>query len=74
MAILETNFEFTMDKNTNCYFTFLDRNGTLIPLQCDTGASKTSISLLALTMDRIRISFFYIRKGNNNGNIKTKNE
>ncbi len=51
MAILETNFEFTMDKNTNCYFTFLDRNGTLIPLQCDTGASKTSISLLALTED-----------------------
>ncbi len=48
MAILETNFEFTFDKNTNCYFTFLDKDGTLIPLQFDTGASRTSISLLSL--------------------------
>lgn len=50
MGILETKFEFTLDKNTNCYFTFMDiGNNKLIPIQCDTGASYTSISALALT-------------------------
>ena len=47
LAIIETNIEFTFDKNTNCYFAFLDKNGILIPIQCDTGASRTSISLLS---------------------------
>lgn len=48
LAILETNFEFTIDRNINCYFTFIKVNNNLIPLQCDTGASFTSISSLAL--------------------------
>lgn len=51
MAILKANFEFTYDKNTNCYFTFLNKNGILIPLQCDNGSSHSSISLLSLIED-----------------------
>ena len=35
------------------------KNGTLIPLQCDTGASKTSISLLSLIEDNFEYSKEY---------------
>lgn len=48
LGILETKLELTIDKNTNTYFTFICKDNVLIPFQCDTGASYTSISALAL--------------------------